>query len=87
MSPEGSKISNDILQVIASNTGNTNDTIRNLSEAILKLADIFGQKNTASAPNNFIINSQNQPQQYPSAAQVAASNIDPIRSVRSQFAV
>jgi hypothetical protein len=87
MSPEGFKISNDILQTIASNTGNTNDTIRNLSQAILKLADVFNQKSTQS-PNNIIVNGQNnQPQQYPSASQVAANNVDPIRAVRAQFAI
>jgi hypothetical protein len=86
MSPEGFKISNDILSTIAVNTSNTNETIANLSQAIFKLAQIFDKK-TMSSANNVIINGQNQSQQYPSASQVAANNIDPIRTVRAQFAL
>jgi hypothetical protein len=85
MSPEGFKISNDLLGTIANNTATTNETIMNLSRAILQLAGVFDKKQTNS--NNIIVNGQNQPQQYPSAAQVAASNVDPIRQIRMQFAV
>ena len=81
MSPEGFKLSNNILEKIAYNTANSNDTIINLSKAILQLADIFAKKQS----NNVIVAGQNQQQQYPSASQVAASNIDPIRQIRMQF--
>lgn len=84
MSPAEFKISNELLQSIASNTSNTNDTIKNLSQAILKLAVVFDKKQTGA--NNVVITGQNQPQ-YPTAAQIASSNIDPIRQIRMQFAV
>jgi phage-related protein len=84
MSPEGFKISNDLLGTIATNTATTNETIRNLSHAILQLAGVFDKKQ--SSGNNIVINGGDQ-QQYPSASQVASSNIDPIRQIRMQFAV
>jgi hypothetical protein len=85
MSPEGFKISNDLLGTIASNTANTNETIKNLSNAILKLASVFNN-NQPNNNSNIIVNNQ-QSQQLPSAAQLAASNVDPIRMIRRQFAV
>jgi hypothetical protein len=84
MSPEGFKISNDLLGTIADNTSTTNETIKNLSQAILQLAGVFDKKQSSS--NNIVVNGQNQPQQYPTAAQMAASNVDPIRQIRMQFA-
>ena len=83
---KGVEISNNILETVASNTADTNDTINNLGQAILKLAGIFDKKQNSN--NNIIVNGGNQSrQQYPTASQVAASNVDPIRAIRAQFAV
>lgn len=77
----------DILNNIASNTNTTNDTLKNLNGAILKLAQVFNDKMDKSGNNNYIINGQQQQQSqtYPSASQVAASNYNPISRVRLQF--
>ena len=84
---KGIEISNNILKDVASNTANTNDTLDNLSQAIFKLASIFDKKQNSNN-NNIVIAGGNQPkQQYPTASQVAASNVDPIRAIRAQFAV
>jgi len=83
---KGIEISNNILETVASNTADTNETINNLGQAILKLASIFDKKQNSN--NNVIIAGGNQSkQQYPTASQVAASNVDPIRAIRAQFAV
>jgi len=78
-------LSNGALEKIASNTGSTNDGLKVLGQAILKLAQIFETKNKTSS-NNIIVNGQQQ-EIFPSASQVAASNIDPIRRIRAQFAI
>jgi hypothetical protein len=78
-------LNNLTLEQIASNTGSTNDGLKQLGQAILKLAQVFNEKSTTGS-NNIVINGQQQ-SQYPSASQVAASNVDAIRSIRRQFSM
>ena len=73
----------DILSKIAENTGNTNSSINTLVQAIYKLAQSIGKG--GSAPVAPIVMNNQQQSSGPSASQVAASNNDPIRGVRSQF--
>jgi hypothetical protein len=76
----------DILNNIASNTDLTNNTLKNLNGAILKLAQVFNDKMDKPGSNNYFVNGQQQQNQtYPSASQVAASNYNPISRVRLQF--
>ena len=77
---------NKVFDKIANNTETTNDAVKLLSQSIFKLAQAFISKN--NTPNNKIIvagSNNQQTQDYPPASQVAASNFDPIRAVRSQF--
>lgn len=79
-------INNAALDQIAANTQSTNESIRILGTAILKLAQVFDSKPSSQAGNNIFINGQQQ-SQTPSASQVAASNVDPIRLIRQQFGI
>ena len=74
----------DVLAKIAENTSNTNSSIGALIQAIYKLAQSMGGK-TGAPP--VIVNQQQKQDVGPSASQVAAANNDPIRQVRSQFAI
>jgi hypothetical protein len=74
----------DILAKIAENTSNTNSSVGALIQAIYKLAQSMGGK-TGAPP--VIVNGQQKQDVGPSASQVAAANNDPIRQVRSQFAL
>jgi hypothetical protein len=78
-------LSNGTLEKIASNTGSTNDGLKTLGQAILKLAQVYESKSKTGS-NNIIVNNKSQ-EQIPSASQVAAANIDPIRAIRAQFAI
>jgi hypothetical protein len=71
------------LQDISSNTKNTSSSISRLTDAIFTLATNLKTQPSNSTPNVAVIN--NQQSQTPSASQIAASNIDAIRSVRRQF--
>lgn len=75
----------NILNTIATNTGSTNEVLRALSQAIFKLAQTYETKGSKDSGNIFINGQQQNP--TPSASQVAAQNVDPIRQVRMQFAV
>jgi len=83
--PKLTSLNNNALEEIVKNTNNTNTSLEALSNAIFKLAQVFNGKPNNN--NNIIVNEQKQPENYPSASQVAASNIDPIRQVRMQFAI
>ena len=86
--PKQFTLSNTTLEQIAHNTNTTNQSLKILGEAILKLAQIFDKKiSSNNGGSNIIVNSGSQANQYPSASQVAAANIDPIRQVRMQFAI
>jgi hypothetical protein len=78
-------LSNGTLEKIASNTGSTNDGLKTLGQAILKLAQVYESKSKTGS-SNIIVNNKPQ-EQMPSASQVAAANIDPIRAIRAQFAI
>jgi hypothetical protein len=75
-------LSNNTLDKIASNTGSTNEVLKMLGQAIFKLAQAYETKSKNS--NNIVINGQQQ-SPTPSASQVAATNVDPIRRIRAQF--
>lgn len=85
MTPLGG-FDNSIFKKIASNTGTTNDSLKSLAQAIFKLAQIYEKNNKSSNTSNIVVNGQNQ-QRIASASEVAASNRDPIRQVRMQFAI
>lgn len=76
-------LSNQKLDLIAGNTQTTSSNIKVLGEAILKLAQVFNDKQVAPG-NNIFVNGQQQ-QNYPSASEIAATNRDPIRPIRMQF--
>lgn len=81
------KINNETLDKIALNTETANNTMKLLGDAMLRLVQVFANKSSDKG-NNIIVagnNTQSQPQTYPSASQVAASNIDPISLVRQEF--
>jgi hypothetical protein len=80
-------LSNDTLKLIATNTGDTNASLKILSTALLKLVVALDKKITTSGNGTTIVNnmSQGSSKQTPSVAQVVNSNVDPIRSVRQQF--
>jgi hypothetical protein len=82
---DNNSINNKALESIVSNTGDTNNALGNLTDAIFKLAQTFAkQQNTGG--NNVFINGQQQ-SNIPTASQIAATNIDPIRNIRAQFAI
>jgi len=82
--PKLTSLNNTALEEIVKNTNSTNQSLEALSNAIFKLAQTFNGK---PGNNNIIVNGQKQNERYPSASEVAASNQDPIRQVRMQFAV
>jgi hypothetical protein len=82
--PISADAGNKILDKIAGNTEKTNMSITSLAQAIIKLADNLGK---SQSQQNIIVNGKKQQQSYPSASQVAAANIDPIRQIRAQFAI
>ena len=73
------------LDDIASNTNTTSNKISRLSDAIFALAGTLKTQPSNSTPNVAVVN--NQQSQTPSASQIAATNIDAIRSVRRQFSL
>jgi hypothetical protein len=77
----------DTLKLIATNTGDTNASLKLLSTALLKLVVALDKKITSSNNGTTIVNnmSPGSSKQTPSVAQVVNSNIDPIRNVRQQF--
>lgn len=82
---KGNDINNKTLENIASNTGDTNNALTNLTNAVFKLAQTFAKQQNTGGNNVFINGQQNS--SIPSASQIAATNIDPIRNIRAQFAI
>lgn len=79
-----SKDYSETLNDIASNTNTTSNKISRLSDAIFALANTLSKsQTTTTAPTVAVLN--NNQEQGPSASQIAASNIDAIRSIRRQF--
>jgi len=78
-------LSNTTLKEIAVNTGDTNSSLKILSDALFKLVTVLDKK--LSQTGATIINANtSQKQDSTPASVVAASNVDPIRRVRAQFA-
>jgi hypothetical protein len=86
LNPKDLTLNNATLEQIAANTGDTNSSLNGLTDAIIKMIGAFNQKMT-SQNNTTIVNSTGGSKEPTSAAMVANFNIDPIRRVRSQFAV
>lgn len=76
-------VDNKTLESIANNTQKTNQNLKNLTDAIFSLAQVFNNKSSSNNNNVFI--SGQQQQSYASAAQIAATNVDPIRNIRRRF--
>jgi hypothetical protein len=83
--PQNLSLNNTTLEQIASNTKDTNSSLKALSEAIFKLVTIVDKK--TSQGGTTVINAGGKvTQQTTSASVIANTNIDPIRRVRMQFA-
>jgi hypothetical protein len=78
-------VNNAALDQIASNTEDTNMSIKSLSNALLKLVTVLDKK-ISTQGGTTIVNAGGQQSQITSASVIANSNMDPIRRVRSQFA-
>lgn len=79
-------LNNSALDEIANNTKNTNQSLNGLTDAIIKMIGAFNQS-MASQNNTTIVKAAGGSKDPTSAAMVSNFNIDPIRRVRSQFAV
>lgn len=78
-------VNNAALDQIASNTEDTNMSIKSLSNVLLKLITVLDKK-ISTQGGTTIVNAGGQQSQITSASVIANSNMDPIRRVRSQFA-
>ena len=78
-------VNNAALDQIASNTEDTNMSIKSLSNALLKLVTVLDKKISTQGETT-IVNAGGQQSQITSASVIANSNMDPIRRVRAQFA-
>jgi len=83
--PEQFTLNNSSLNEIASNTSDTNASLKSLSESLFKLVNVFDKKLNL-AGNTTVINGVGQTSKSMPASVIANSNIDPIRRVRMQFA-
>ena len=73
------------LYEIANNTKETNKSLNTLSNAVFQLAKVFDNKTMSGGSNSVLINNNGKVQEYTSTAQIAANNVDSIRSIRQQF--
>jgi hypothetical protein len=75
-----------VLQDILKSSGSNNEQLNRLTDAIFKLAQAALNQPSASPT---VIRQQIPVQntQQPSTAQIASSNVDPIRAIRSRFGV
>lgn len=75
-----------VLQDILKSSGSNNEQLNRLTDAIFKLAQAALNQPSASPT---VIRQQIpvQTAQQPSTAQIASSNVDPIRAIRSRFGV
>lgn len=81
---EGNSLNNSTLESIASNTKDTNSSLKMLGEALLGLVTVLDKK-MSNTGNTTVINTPQGAKEIPSAAQVTNSNVDVIRGVRQQF--
>lgn len=89
VSTQGSDTNNkehlDLLKSISVNSKETNSSIDNLAQALLQFLKMTQNK---SSPSVVMMPQQAAPSPKPqskSGSQIASSNIDPVRSVRSRF--
>jgi hypothetical protein len=73
----------DVLSDISDNTSKTNDLLTSLTQAIMKLAQNTG--GNINTTKNVVMNNNQQPS-MPSASEIMANNVDPIRAVRAKYA-
>lgn len=83
--PQQLTLNNDTLKQIASNTNDTNNALKILSDALFKLI-ITLDKKTGQASSTVINAIGKTAQPYTPASVIANTNVDPIRRVRMQFA-
>ena len=79
-------LNTDSLNEIADNTKNTNQSLNALADAIIKMVGAFNQKASVQGSTT-VINAGGGSKDPTSASMAANFNLDPIRRVRSQFAV
>lgn len=83
--PQQLGLNNDTLKQIASNTNDTNNALKILSDALFKLIITLDKKTSQAGAT--VINAIGRTTQQPAPASVIANtNVDPIRRVRMQFA-
>lgn len=83
---DGIGLNNNALDKIVANTGDTNAALKTLSEALFKLVTVFDKKLTSTNNSRTIINTGGNDEDPTPASAVVASNQDPIRRIRMQFA-
>ena len=84
--PQSLSLNNTTLEQIAGNTKDTNKALNALADAIIRMAGAFNQKASAQGSTT-VINTGGGSKDPTSASMAANFNLDPIRRVRSQFAV
>jgi len=84
--PQSLSLNNTTLEQIASNTKNTNQSLNALADAIIRMVGAFNQKASVQGSTT-VINAGGGSKDPTSASMAANLNLDPIRRVRSQFAV
>jgi hypothetical protein len=84
--PQSLSLNNTTLEQIASNTKDTNKALNGLTDAIIKMVGAFNQKASVQGSTT-VINAGGGSKDPTSASMAANLNLDPIRRVRSQFAV
>lgn len=84
--PQSLSLNNTTLEQIASNTKDTNKALNGLTDAIIRMVGAFNQKASVQGSTT-VINAGGGSKDPTSASMAANLNLDPIRRVRSQFAV
>jgi hypothetical protein len=84
--PQSLSLNNTTLEQIAGNTKDTNKALNALADAIIRMAGAFNQKASVQGSTT-VINAGGGSKDPTSASMAANFNLDPIRRVRSQFAV
>jgi hypothetical protein len=84
--PQNLSLNNTTLEQIAGNTKDTNKALNGLTDAIIRMVGAFNQKASVQGSTT-VINAGGGSKDATSASMAANFNLDPIRRVRSQFAV
>jgi SLT domain-containing protein len=83
---EGLSLNNTTLESIASNTKDTNASLRTLSEVLIRLVGVIDRKLSQTQNSSPTILNMGGVNNRPSAAKYTAASNDPIRAIRAQFA-